>query len=110
MPTLETLLALLGGLALRLALPLAITALFIWLLRRLDARWLSDVEGQPLPPQDRCWQSQQCTAERRAQCAAYVNRGIPCWQQFRAANGDVNARCLGCAYFRAARSPLAHAE
>jgi hypothetical protein len=111
MPTPESFLAVLGGLALRLALPLAITIVLVSLLRRLDARWQADVQAQAVSaPVIHCWEVNQCPPESRQTCPAYLNSESPCWQQFRAANGDVRTRCLACELFRAARVPVARVE
>jgi hypothetical protein len=99
----------LAGLGLRLGLPLLLTAAAIGLLRWLDGRWR--VEGEqavllPVAAGPRCWEVRQCPPEQRARCAAYLNPNTPCWQQFRAANGDLKQNCLGCGVFVHAPVPV----
>jgi hypothetical protein len=109
--TLPTVLSLLGGLLLRLALPLAATVLTVWLLRRLDARWQREAEQQGwsaagMPLATPCWQIRQCSAARRADCPAYQQSHVPCWQVFRSSSGQLREGCLDCAVFRGAPVPV----
>ena len=99
--------AVLAGLALRLAIPLAVTAMVIALLRWLDAGW--QAQGQApapaAPAGPPCWEVKRCPPERRANCAAYMNPSVPCWQLLRAPNGDLRLPCLDCQVFRSAPMP-----
>jgi hypothetical protein len=107
--TLNGLLVLLAGVLVRLALPAGLTLALAWLLRRLDARWQAEAAatrpvcsttGTP------CWETRQCPPERRATCAAYGQKALPCWQYFRDAQGNLRAECLGCEVFHLAPAPM----
>ena len=106
MEYINAILVILTGLLLRLALPIAVTALLIVFLRRLDERW--QVEAQQLPAlpieKTRCWEIKNCTPEQRASCTA-LNSEKPCWQERRLANGYLPEECLGCEVFDQAPLP-----
>jgi hypothetical protein len=98
----------LTGVTLRLGVPLMATALGVWLLRQLDRRW--QIEARAAQREARwaltatqvvpCWVSRNCPIERRALCAAFVRRDLPCWQLFRDERGHLKPLCLGCEVFR----------
>jgi hypothetical protein len=96
------------GFALRLGLPLGLTLLLAWWLRRLDARW--QAEGQaararraPRPAlATPCWETRGCPPERRAACPAAAQPETPCWQVFRDARGVMRSACIDCTVFRGA--------
>lgn len=108
-------LAVIGGLLLRFGVPIAITALLAWALRRLDARWQLEAERQQATqaaqvapaytPSTPCWQVNQCSHERRKECPAYADVHKPCWQHFRNGRGELPRRCLGCDVFKLAPVP-----
>ncbi len=101
-------LAVLAGLALRLAIPILVTVLGVLALRRLDARWRTEAEGHPLKVEKpRCWKIQGCTPANRRACAGYKSP-LPCWQVFRLPSGYLDDKCLGCRVFVEAPLP-AHA-
>ncbi len=119
--------AVLAGFLLRLAIPVGITTLLAWLLRRLDARWQREAEQQRMrnialtsvpSPQIwgeegkggeglRCWQVRNCPLALRDVCPAYAHPEIPCWQAFRNGGGQLKEECLDCDIFRQAPVPLA---
>lgn len=108
METLTTVLAVIAGFALRLAIPVTITALAIYFLRRLDMRWRAEAEQQQLYPaveKPKCWEVHGCSPEMRATCAGYQSTQ-PCWQAHRQENGFMQERCLGCDVFRKAPVPV----
>jgi hypothetical protein len=108
MDALTHLFAVITGFALRLAIPIAITAIAIYFLRRLDTRWQAEAEEQLLLPvveKPKCWEVNGCTPEMRATCAGYQS-DQPCWQAFREENGHLKERCLGCDVFRKAPIPV----
>ena len=107
------------GVALRIGLPLAATALIVWLLRRLDAHWQAEAERQQarapvaaaLPPErglrrTPCWVLNNCPAERRATCPIYGHADLLCWQYFRDRQGHLQEACLKCQVFRSAPRPV----
>jgi len=108
METFTAALAVVTGIALRLAIPIGITAIAIYFLRRLDTRWQAEAEEQLLLPaveKTKCWKINDCTAEMRATCAGYQSEQ-PCWQAFREDNGYLQERCLGCDVFQQAPIPV----
>ena len=108
METITAVLAVIAGISLRLAIPVAITAIAIYFLRRMDTRWQAEAEEQLLQPmveKPKCWEVNNCTAEMRATCAGYQSEQ-PCWQAFREENGYLRERCLGCDVFRKAPIPV----
>lgn len=118
MEALPELLAVLFGFLLRLGIPIGMTALLAWLLRRLDARWQREAQARAraAPPlsihpyldgRRPCWEVVGCPAERRQSCPAYLHPELPCWQIFRAPGGQLQETCLSCPVFRGAPLPLA---
>jgi hypothetical protein len=97
-------LALLTGLSVRLAIPIAITVLLVHLLRGLDARW--QIEAEQIPaggPKPRCWELKTCPPEKHWACPAFQSEEA-CWQVFRRPNGYLREGCLTCIVFL--RAPL----
>lgn len=96
---------------LRLGLPLAATALMVWLLQQLDARWQAEAERQQratprVVARVPCWEIRQCPPESRATCPAYAQPDLPCWQVFRDRQGRLAEACLSCQVFRDAPVPV----
>ncbi len=112
MDTLEGFLFAIGWFLLRFGLPIAVTVLICWLFKLLDARWQAEGETyrnkigmeNPTPPV-RCWLFNNCSEEQRSKCNAYQNQKIPCWQHFRAKNGELKEECIGCGVFRGFPKP-----
>jgi hypothetical protein len=104
---LSALFAVVFGLLLRFGIPILLTGLAAWGLRRLDQRWQMQsehVRRAPLalgaaPAEVRCWEQTACPEAKRDACPAYARPSIPCWQVFRAASGDLSTGCLGCEVF-----------
>jgi len=108
MDTLAPLLAVITGFALRLAIPIAITAVAIYFLRRLDTRWQAEAEEQLLLPaieKPKCWEIHNCPPKNYQSCPGYHSKQ-PCWQAFRAENGYLQERCLGCDVLKKAPVPV----
>ena len=106
----DTLLTLLLGVALRLAVPALLTTLLVRWLRRLDARWQAEAERarahEPVVVTPPCWETRQCSEAQRAQCPAYQHTGAPCWQIKRQRTGQLPEQCLDCTVFRNAPIPV----
>jgi len=101
-------LAVLIGLAVRLAVPILITVLVVFALGRLDRHWRTEAENMPLKVEKpRCWKTQGCTAAQRKACAGFLSP-LPCWQVFRLPSGYLDEKCLGCPVLLQAPLP-AHA-
>ena len=108
MESITAVLAVVTGIALRLAIPIGITAIAIFFLRNLDNRWQAEAEEQLLLPaveKMKCWEIKGCTAEMRASCTGFQSEQ-PCWQAFREENGYLKERCLGCDVFQKAPIPV----
>jgi hypothetical protein len=108
MESITAVLAVVTGISLRLAIPIGITAIAIYFLRRLDNRWQAEAEEQLLLPaveKMKCWEINGCTAEMRASCPGCQSEQ-PCWQAFREETGYLKERCLGCDVFQKAPIPV----
>lgn len=105
MSELSAALALLVGVAVRLAIPILLTVLGVALLRRLDAHWQQQAAETPHPVEKpACWETRQCPPELRASCPGYASP-LPCWQVRRMANGYLREECFDCQVFRKAPVP-----
>ena len=108
MQTLSAILAVITGIAIRLAIPIVLTAIAIYFLKRLDTRWQAEAKEQLLLPtveKAKCWEINKCTAEMRATCSGYQSE-LPCWQARRLDNGYLQEQCLGCDVFKKAPIPV----
>lgn len=110
MEALTALAAIAIGLLLRLAIPILITALVVYFLKKLDARWQAEGE-MPLASVQKpeCWQIKNCPIETAAVCPGHLSP-LPCWQVFRLPNGYLRERCLSCEVFRGAPLPALTSE
>ena len=110
MEEMTTIIVMILGVLLRVAIPIVITILIIKLLKWLDERWQreADLEADQIskPGNVGCWEVNDCPAEMRAACKAFQNPDTPCWQVFRAKNGRLQERCIGCEVFRHAPIPV----
>lgn len=100
MDTLTSMLALLAGVLIRLVVPLGLTALMVFFLRKLDARWQAEAELEKnLLAKDEapCWREQGLSMDRIVQMSA--SSGKPCWQIKRLPNGYLREECLDCDVF-----------
>lgn len=105
-----SLLALIAGLLVRLAIPIALTALLIFFLRKLDARWQKEAQTPELVIQKpECWKIKGCPPERVANCTG-ARSPLPCWQAFRLPNGYLREECLSCKVFTEAPAPTLKIE
>ena len=103
----DTVLMFVLGLLLRIGIPVAVTALVFFLLRRLDKRWQNEALAIPVISSQRpCWEIKDCSEEKRKDCPASAHPNIPCWQVFRTKNGLLREDCLGCDVFRLAPTPV----
>ena len=110
METFISLLALIAGLLIRLAIPIALTALLIFLLRKLDTHWQAEGElPQAALPAIECWKVKNCSAEQQKICVAY-QAAMPCWQAKRLPNGYLREECLSCEIFTKAPLPALKTE
>jgi hypothetical protein len=101
----DTVLTIVLGLLLRIGIPVGVTALVFFLLRRLDDRWQKEAQVIPVITNQRpCWEMKDCSDEKRKNCPASTQPNIPCWQVFRTKNG-LREECLGCEVFRLAPAP-----
>ena len=112
MNTVDALLAFLGGTLVRFGIPIIITLVVVYLLRRLDAHWQAEAEQKPVyEPTELpyCWEIKGCSPELRAQCEGFMHAAEqPCWQTYRAENRYLKEACLDCTVFRNAPIPQHH--
>jgi len=110
METITTFLALCLGLLVRLALPIAVTLVLVYFLRKLDSRWQAESQLQPVPLQKpECWKIKGCPLERQKNCIARTS-SLPCWQMFRLPNGYLREECISCKVFIDAPIPATKIE
>lgn len=110
MDTLTSFLAVLAGLFLRLAIPIAGTVILIYFLRKLDAQWQTETElPQPSAQKVECWRIKGCAPEQQANCAA-ASSPLPCWQVHRRPNGYLREECISCGVFIEAPLPALSIE
>lgn len=58
-----------------------------------------DAPARSLP----CWVTRNCEATRRADCPAFRNPNLPCWQARAQAEGAVPANCPSCPIYEGTR-------
>jgi hypothetical protein len=105
-----SLLAILAGLLLRLAIPIAGTILLIYVLRNLDAHWQKEAELAPVHTEKvECWKIKGCSEEQRKHCSGALSP-LPCWQVNRQANGYLQEKCISCEVFVNAPIPALKTE
>ncbi|HLE89985.1 MAG TPA: hypothetical protein VI753_02450 [Anaerolineales bacterium] len=110
METIISFLAILAGVLLRLAIPIAGTAILIHFLRKLDSRWQAAAQLQPLPVQKpECWKIRGCSAKQQKNCIARTS-SLPCWQVYRLPNGYLREECISCKVFIDAPIPALRIE
>jgi hypothetical protein len=109
----SVILTLIAGLLLRFGIPIGLTALLVYALRRLDQKWQSEIElaTQSEPVQVslfdkiRCWATKECSQEIRETWPAFLESGRTCWQVHRDVSGEMQPKCLECPVFQAAPVP-----
>jgi hypothetical protein len=106
-----SLLAILVGLAMRLALPVAITMIAVYLLRKLDEHWQKQAEYELAHPVEEAqtWDLKDCPIEKRS-AQPVATSSLPCWQTHRLPNGYLDDECLSCEIFHDAPAPMPHAH
>ena len=110
METLSSLLAVLTGLLLRLAIPTLGTVILIYFLRKLDAHWQAEAELVPVTVQTvECWKVKGCSEAQRSNCIA-ATAPLPCWQSHRQPNGYLQEKCISCEVFLNAPIPALKIE
>lgn len=104
---LNAVLAVLIGILIRFGLPTLVTALIVWSLKRLDARWQAEIADRRIHSMEgvsvqkiKCWDLMNCSEGQREDCIAFNNPSIPCWQLYRNGNGELRQKCLECEIFR----------
>lgn len=110
MESFTSLLAILTGLVLRLAIPILGTILLIYILRKLDAHWQAEAELMPVTTEKvECWNIKGCSEEQRKTCVAATSP-LPCWQVHRQSNGYLQEKCISCEVFLHAPIPALKIE
>jgi hypothetical protein len=104
-----------GMFLLRIGVPLGLTLVVAYFLRRLDARWQAEAwaeweashsqeeviaKAKLLQPSEACcWSQKGCDEAARANCATPKQPDIPCWLARRRSEGKLPAECYNCAQF-----------
>lgn len=110
METLTSFLAILTGLLLRLAIPIAGTIILVYFLRKLDAHWQAEAQLAPQPAQKiECWKIKGCSPAQQKNCIG-AGSHLPCWQAFRQPNGYLQEKCIACDVFINAPIPALRTE
>jgi hypothetical protein len=110
MEAITSLMTLLVGLLVRLAIPIVGTVILIYFLRKLDAHWQAEAQLPQIPVQKaECWKIKGCSPAQRQSCRA-ASSSLPCWQVFREPNGYLQETCLSCDVFVHAPVPTLKAE
>jgi len=104
METIIELIAILTGLIIRLAIPIAVTMVMIYILSRLATHWQKEAQEPVFAEKPKCWVINHCTPERVRQCTG-AQSSLPCWQARRLPNGYLREECLSCAVFHNAPIP-----
>lgn len=107
MDTLVITLGMVFGFVLRLGVPIGLTLLIGWGLKRLDARWRAEalaemrlkktVHARPSEAylSGPCWTLIDCAPAKRESCPVYQNPEMPCWE-YRRTNGTYAKTCTTC--------------
>lgn len=110
MEILTSILTIIAGLFLRLALPILGTGILIYLLRKLDARWQAESQLEAVSAQKvECWKIKGCSPEQQRNCIAAAS-SLPCWQVQRLPNGYLREECVSCNVFISAPIPTLKTE
>lgn len=109
MDALTAIITLIVGLLIRFGVPILLTVILVYLLRRLDERWQAEARSEmlavPMARNTGCWDVHNCSPEQKQECSAYAHPDMPCWQHFRSQQGALQEKCLGCDVFRQAPVP-----
>ena len=110
METLTSILTILAGLFLRLALPIVGTIILVYLLGKLDAHWQAEAELTPVTIEKvECWKVKGCSEKQRKNCVGAATP-LPCWQVHRQPNGYLQEKCISCEVFINAPIPALKIE
>ena len=105
MESIISFLAVLTGLLVRLAIPIAVTVVAVYFLRKLDINWKTEAQLVPVPVQKlECWKVNGCSPAQKKNCVA-ASSPLPCWQCFRQSNGYLQEKCISCGVFLDAPIP-----
>jgi len=103
----NTLFVFVTGVLLRLAVPILLTALVVFVLHKLDVRWQAEaeIERSSLIKDDMpCWKEQGLALDEIKFRASKSEK--PCWQMHRLSNGHLRETCLSCDVFLSAPIPV----
>ena len=123
MQPLEEAAVMVGLFLIRLGIPLVVTILVTWGLRRLDAHWQAEADARqlnaavadgeiapsevlaPAARKEPCWEYRDCPETAKRNCPACGPTDLPCWMARLRAEGKLPGRCYGCERFKT-RVPL----
>ena len=108
METLHPVLVILIGMVLRLAVPVALTALIVYTLGKLDERWQAEARDEKKAmamDQMPCLKNEELSLDQIKTRMAMSDQ--PCWQAQRLQSGYLNEACLDCEIFLSAPAAAA---
>ncbi len=106
METVNLLFAFAVGIAARLVIPIFVTLVAVFFLRRLDANWHKEASVAPVKVEKpACWEIMGCSPAASKACVGRTSP-LPCWQARRTENGYLREQCLGCVVFHKAPAPV----
>jgi hypothetical protein len=90
------------GVVLRVILPLGVTLVVAWILKRFDDQWRSESLADSLRMAGsietlHCWDFAGCRPEVRSSCRAFNNQDQPCWEMMRS-RGQLQEACKACPF------------
>jgi hypothetical protein len=106
MDTFTSIIIVLIGTVLRLIVPLLLTALVVYVLHKLDARWQVEAEQEKkllVKDEMPCWKENGISLEQMKMRLDAGER--PCWQTYRLPSGHLREDCLDCEVFLDAPVP-----
>lgn len=108
--------SIIGGLILRVAIPLGATLLLGYFIRRLDESWKAKSESTKLNLVELvknrvvpiCWEYMNCPPSIQGICPVHGQKDLICWEYF-GSDGVIRPGCKNCAY-RQTYYPLSEAQ
>lgn len=101
--------------ALRCIVPLVLMLVIGYGMKQLVRHWEKEEAVQPRPaiplamattagkapakPSIPCWVLNNCDEKTRRSCAAYASPSLACWVARLRAEGQIPAKCVGCALY-----------
>ncbi len=94
------------GIAARVSIPIVVTILIAFTLKKLDEHWQAEAESMPAVTvanqavNTGCWEVKGCPEDLRLSCVAFAHPEMPCWQVFRSDDGHLQEKCVMCEVYK----------